>query len=180
MKKEVNLIVILSFILSICLGLILIFATEKFLLTTDYIFVTIFALIGLANLMNFIFDKDYQKHNYFNLILGIICLWFSLFTYVYYSLFIIILPIILSLYAFIIVIINIIKFIENKNKEYLIIAIISLILGILLIFRPTLSVYIYLKIMGVYLIINTIILIIDSLKIKKKKIHQKQKILRKK
>ena len=162
-KEPSTLMIVFTTILSLVLGLVLIFATEEFFTTLNYIFVIIFAIIGVMQILDFIVNKEYLRYYYSSLIIGMLCLWLALFSYQYYTLFIIILPIILSLYAFIMAIIFIIKYCHNKKIISLLPAILSIIIGICLIFRPVLSVMIYLKITGVYIIIVTIIALVDFL-----------------
>ena len=91
------------------------------------------------------------------------------------SLILLILPIIFSLYSFIMGIILIIKYFnlknitKEKNKHYLVLSIISFIIGLFLIFRPELSVYTYFKITGVYVIIVGISYFIEYINSLKKK-----------
>lgn len=159
MKKETNLSLLLTSLLSIILGIVLIIATEELLVSVNYVLVCVFAIIGVIQIINFLISKQYKVHIYSSLILGTIFIWLALFIYVYYTMIIIILPVIFSLYSFIMGVILIIKYFNIKNitkekyKRYIILSILSFLIGIILIFRPELSVYTYFKITGVYVII---------------------------
>lgn len=165
--EKITLISIINFILSMVLGYILITSTENFLISTNYLFTSIFLVMGIMQIIDFVSNKEYQKKNYFSLIIGTLLVWLSLFTYQYYSIFIIILPVIFSLYAFILGIANVINYIEKEKTKNLVIFILSFIIGILLLFRPMTSVYIYLKIVGAFIILLSIYIIIEKLLVKK-------------
>ena len=156
---------IIAFItgLSLVLGSILIFATEQLFTTLNYLMVAVFAIIGVVQIINFLLMKDYEYGYYNNLFIGIISIWLALFTYNYYTIFIIILPVILSLYAFIIGASYVVKTCNNRKIKNIIPMVISFIIGIFLIFRPFLTVIMYLKITGVYIILITIYSLIDSI-----------------
>ena len=175
MKKESNLSLLLTSFLSLILGIVLIIATENLLVSVNYVLVCIFAIIGVIQIINFFITKQYKDNIYNSLVLGTIFIWLAIFIYVYYTMIIIILPIIFSLYSFIMGIILIIKYFnlknitKEKNKHYLVLSIISFIIGLFLIFRPELSVYTYFKITGVYVIIVGISYFIEYIKSLKKK-----------
>ena len=175
MKKESNLSLLLTSFLSLILGIVLIIATENLLVSVNYVLVCIFAIIGVIQIINFFITKQYKDNIYNSLVLGTIFIWLAIFIYVYYTMIIIILPIIFSLYSFIMGIILIIKYFnlknitKEKNKHYLVLSIISFIIGLFLIFRPELSVYTYFKITGVYVIIVGISYFIEYINSLKKK-----------
>ena len=155
MEKKTNISLLLTSILSLILGIVLILATEELLTSINYILVVIFAVIGVIQVINFMLFKHYKDNSYSSLILGIVFIWLALFIYVYYTMIIIILPVIFSLYAFIIGALLLIKFLnETKNKKNLILSTISFIIGLFLIFRPELSIYTYFKITGIYVIFS--------------------------
>ena len=85
-----------------------------------------------------------------------------------------ILPILFSLYLFVMSCEMIIKFINSKDianinrNKYLILSLISLAIGLLLIFNPGAVIYTYLKITGVYLIIVAALYFLDFKKELKK------------
>lgn len=170
--KEEKLSQILTCALSFILGVVLIIATQNFLETLNYILVCLFALIGLMQCIRFLVNKEYQTKTYTNLFMGVTFIWLALFIYVYYSMIVIILPIIFSLYAFIMFVTHLIKYFEQpkNNRKYpkLVLAIISLILGLILMFRPTLTVYTYFKITGIYVLIISIISTLELINLTKK------------
>ena len=59
------------------------------------------------------------------------------------------------------------KYINNKNKRNLILALISIIVGLLLIFNPGSVILTYLKVTGVYLVSVSILSFMDYFKKKK-------------
>ena len=162
MNKVSNLNLFLISLLSLVLGIILIVATSDILTVFNYIFVCIFAICGVIWLISFFVSKDYVDYEYGNLILGIVFIWLSLVMYVYYTMIINILPIIFSLYLFIMGAFMIISYFTKKKSNikclrYLIIGVISIVVGILLIFEPKLGVYTYLKITGVNIIVISLL-----------------------
>lgn len=162
MKQESNLSLLLTSFLSLVLGISLIVATEDLLVSVNYVLVCIFAIIGVVQILTFFINKSYKHNLYNSLILGTIFIWLSLFIYVYYTMIIIILPIIFSLYSIIMAVILLIKYFNIKNftnikyKRYIILSILSIIIGLVLMFRPQLTVYTYFKITGVYVILVSI------------------------
>lgn len=169
MKKESNLSLILTSILSLILGIVLIVATEELLVSINYVLVCLFAIIGVIQIISFLTSREYRNNNYSSLILGTIFIWLSLFIYVYYTMLIIILPVIFSLYAFIMGVVLLIKFFSRKEKRYLILSICSFIIGLVLIFRPELSIYTYFKITGIYVILVSFLYFTEFLKEQKNK-----------
>ena len=157
MNKVSNLNLFLISLLSLVLGIILIVATSDILTVFNYIFVCIFAICGVIWLISFFVSKDYVDYEY-----GIVFIWLSLVMYVYYTMIINILPIIFSLYLFIMGAFMIVSYFTKKKSNikclrYLIIGVISIIVGILLIFEPKLGVYTYLKITGVNIIVISLL-----------------------
>jgi len=167
MKKQSNLNLILTSILSMVLGIFLVAATEDILTVFNYIFVCIFGIIGVVQLLGFVLSKDYLENDYDRLILGIVFIWLALIMYVYYMIIINILPIIFSLYLFIMGAFMIIRYFTEKKTlgtkvmKYLILGIISIIVGILLIFEPWFGVFTYLKITGVNVILISLLNIFE-------------------
>lgn len=167
MKKEYNLSILLTSILYLILGIVFIAATEQLLKTFNYILVCLCAVIGVIQIINFFVSKKYKENNFSNLLIAVIFIWVSLILYVYYGFMINILPILFSLYLFVMSCEMIIKFINSKDivninrKKYLILSVISLIIGLLLIFNPGAVIYIYLKVTGIYLIIVASLYFLD-------------------
>ena len=167
MLKHLQKNIILTFVLTLLLGLVLIFQTQQFLITINYVIVAILAIVGVVQIISYIFSKAYESNNYYGLIMGTISIWFALTFYIYYETIIIFLPVVLSLYTFIIAVLSLIRSIQNKKIWYIIISIISFIIGIMLLFLPFFSVDIYLKISGVYIVITSILYMFEFRKIAK-------------
>ena len=164
MNKENNLSIILTNILYFILGVILIAATKELIQTFNYILVSICAIIGLIQIISFFLSKKYKENNYSDLLLAVIFIWVSLILYVYYGFMLNILPILFSLYLFVMTIDLISKYINTKNKKYLILSIISILIGLLLIFNPGSVILAYLKLTGVYFLLVPLLAFIELLK----------------
>ena len=146
------------YILGIVLSLVLIFATEELLSTVNYLFVVIFSIIAVIKIINFIINKEYEKKDYSGVILGIMCLWLGLFTFKYGQfLFLELLPVFVSLLLFLMGVSSLIKFFNYKITANVVVAIISIILGIVLIFVPKSIMYIFFKITGIYILVMVIL-----------------------
>lgn len=146
------------YILGIVLSLVLIFATEELLSTVNYLFVVIFSIIAVIKIINFIMNKEYEKKDYSGVILGIMCLWLGLFTFKYGQfLFLELLPVLVSLLLFLMGVSSLIKFFNYKITANVVVAIISIILGIVLIFVPKSIMYIFFKITGIYILAMVIL-----------------------
>lgn len=146
------------YILGIVLSLVLIFATEELLSTVNYLFVVIFSIIAVIKIINFIINKEYEKKDYSGVILGIMCLWLGLFTFKYGQfLFLELLPVLVSLLLFLMGVSSLIKFFSYKITANVVVAIISIILGIVLIFVPKSIMYIFFKITGIYILVMVIL-----------------------
>lgn len=146
------------YILGIVLSLVLIFATEELLSTVNYLFVVIFSIIAVIKIINFIMNKEYEKKDYSGVILGIMCLWLGLFTFKYGQfLFLELLPVLVSLLLFLMGVSSLIKFFSYKITANVVVAIISIILGIVLIFVPKSIMYIFFKITGIYILAMVIL-----------------------
>ena len=167
MIKNLEKNIMLTFIIALLFGLVLIFQTKEFLITINYVIVAIFAIIGAFQLISYFLSKAYKNNSYYGLIMGVTFIWLALAFYLYYEQIIEFLPIVLSLYAFIIAMLSLIKLIENKNIGYLIVSIISFILGIMFIFKPIFSIAIYFKISGVYIVVTSILYMLEFHKKKK-------------
>ena len=146
------------YILGIVLSLVLIFATEELLSTVNYLFVVIFSIIAVIKIINFIINREYEKKDYSGVILGIMCLWLGLFTFKYGQfLFLELLPVLVSLLLFLMGVSSLIKFFNYKITANVVVAIISIILGIVLIFVPKSIMYIFFKITGIYIFVMVIL-----------------------
>ena len=63
------------------------------------------------------------------------------------------------------------KYLNFKNKKHLVLSIISILVGLLLIFNPGSIILTYLKVTGIYLVIVSLLLITDHLNNKKNEQH---------
>ena len=150
------------YLLWLVIGIVLIFATEELLSTINFLFVVIFAIIAVVQLIGFIMDKKYISRDYSSLIIGIMCIWVAMFVFKYGSfLFLEMLPVLVSLLLFIMATSSITKYFDRKITGNLIVSIISIILGILLIFVPKSVMYTLFKVVGVYIIVMIILDFID-------------------
>ena len=150
------------YLLGLVIGIVLIFATEELLSTINFLFVVIFAIIAVVQLIGFIMDKKYISRDYSSLIIGIMCIWVAMFVFKYGSfLFLEMLPVLVSLLLFIMATSSITKYFDRKITGNLIVSIISIILGILLIFVPKSIMYTLFKVVGVYIIVMIILDFID-------------------
>lgn len=150
------------YLLGLVIGIVLIFATEELLSTINYLFVVIFAIIAVIQLIGFVMDKKYISRDYSSLIIGIMCVWVAMFVFKYGSfLFLEMLPVLVSLLLFIMATSSITKYFDRKITGNLIVSIISIILGILLIFVPKSIMYTLFKVVGVYIIVMIILDFID-------------------
>jgi uncharacterized membrane protein HdeD (DUF308 family) len=150
------------YLLGIVIGIILMFATEEFLSTINYLFVVIFAVIAVIKIISFIMEKDYEKKNYSDMIIGIMSTWIAIFVFKYGQfLFLEMLPVLVSLLLFTMGISSLTKYFNLKRKGNLVIGGLSLLLGVLLMVIPGSIMYIFFKITGVYLLITIILDLID-------------------
>lgn len=170
MRKETGFSEILVGILYFILGVVFLAATEELIKTFNYILVCICAIIGVIQMIQFFVNKRYLDHNYTDLLLAVVFIWVSLILYVYYGFMINILPILFSLYLFVMACDMLVKYITLKNVlnikrgKYFILFLLAIIIGILLIFNPGSVIYTYLKITGVYLILVAIFCFMDLVK----------------
>ena len=170
MDRDKNLSNILIAILYFVLGVLFIASTDQLLTTFNYILVSICAIIGVLQVISFFVGKKYKNGNYSDLLIGIVFIWVSLVLYVYYRIMINILPILFSLYLFIMAVDLFVKFVDRKDvvnekrAKYFILGLIAIVVGLLLIFNPGSVIYTYLRITGVYLIFVACLYIINSVK----------------
>ena len=161
-KRKNNISEEFYYLLGIVLALVLIFATEEFLSTINYLFVVIFAIVAVIQLINFIMNKEYERKNYTYISRSIVCIWLALFIFQYGNfLFLEMLPILLSLILSLMAISSLTKYFDFRNKGNLIITIISLVLAVLLMFIPSDIIYIFFKITGFYILVMFILDFID-------------------
>ena len=166
-KKNYNVSEGFYYILGLVLALVLIFATNELLSTVNYLFVVIFSIVAVIRVINFIMDKEYLKKDYSGIIMGIMCLWLALFTFKYGQfLFLELLPVLVSLLLFFMGISSLIKYFYRKVTANMIVSIVSIILGIILIFVSKSAMYIFFKIVGIYIFVMVILDFINYKKIK--------------
>ena len=150
------------YLIGTVLSLVLIFATSEFLSTINYLFVVIFVIIGIIQMINFIMDKEYLDRNYSGMIIFVMSMWMAMFIFKYGDfLFLEMLPVLVSFLLFVIATSSFTKYFDRKLTGNLVISIISLLVGVLLIFIPKSVVYILFKITGVYMFIMIILDLID-------------------
>lgn len=158
-QKNFSLSIVLMGILYFVLGIVFIAATDELLKTFNYILVCICAVIGVIQVLSFFLEKDYKKNNYTDLLIGVVFIWVSLVLYVYYGFMINILPILFSLYLFVMAIemwvryVNLKEVVNVRRGKYLLLGFVAIIVGLLLIFNPGGVILTYLKVTGVYLIL---------------------------
>ena len=161
---------ILVSILYFVLGVVFIAATDELIKTFNYILVCICAILGVIQLIQFFIGKKYKDNNYTDLLIGIVFIWVSLILYVYYGFMINILPILFSLYLFVMASWMFIRYLDLKDNvkvkrvKYLVLALIAVVVGLLLIFNPGSMIFVYLKVTGIYLVIVAILYIVDLFK----------------
>lgn len=169
-NKERDSSIILMGLLSFLLGALLISATEDLITTFNYLLVCIFAIVGAVEIISFFVNKDYLTNYYNNLLIGCTFIWLALILYKYYMVIINILPILFSLYLFIMGAVLVIKYntikttLKVKHKVYIVMAILALVVGILLIFEPAWSVYVYLKMTGAYIVLLSMLFFYEFFK----------------
>lgn len=174
MRKEDGLSGILVGLLYFVLGVVFLAATSELIKTFNYVLVSICAIIGVIQLIQFFMNKKYKDGNYTDLLLAVVFIWVSLILYVYYGFMINILPILFSLYLFVMACDMLVKYINMKEvvginrKKYLILCLVAVIIALLLIFNPGSSIFVYLKITGVYLVLVSVLHFVDYFKLFKK------------
>ena len=150
-------------ILYFVLGIVFIAATDELLKTFNYILVCICAVIGVVQILSFFLEKDYQKNNYTDLLIGVVFIWVSFVLYIYYGFMINILPILFSLYLFVMAIemwvryVHLKEFVNIRRGKYLFLGFVAIVVGLLLIFNPGGVILTYLKVTGVYLILVSLL-----------------------
>lgn len=174
MKNENVLSDILIGLLYFVLGIVFLAATEELIKTFNYVLVCICAIIGVIQLIQFFINKKYKDGNYTDLLLSVVFIWVSLILYVYYGFMINILPILFSLYLFVMACDMFVKYLNMKDvvsinrKKYLYLSIVAVIIALLLIFNPGSYIFIYLKITGIYLVVVSVLYFVDYFKLFKK------------
>lgn len=171
MKVEKDFNSILVCVLYFVLGIVFLAATDELLKTLNYILVSICAFIGVMQFIGFFISGKYKDGNSSDLLLAIVFIWVSLILYVYYGFMINILPILFSLYLFVMACDMFFKYIklrelkDNGKFRYLILMLVSIVVGMLLIFNPGSMIITYLKITGAYLVLVSILYGVDYFRV---------------
>jgi len=174
MKNESGISGILIGLLYFVLGVVFLAATSELIKTFNYVLVCICAIIGGIQMIQFFINKKYKDGNYTDLLLSVVFIWVSLILYVYYGFMINMLPILFSLYLFVMACDMLVKYlnmkgVENINrKKYLILLLVAILVGLLLIFNPGGMIFTYLKVTGVYLVVVSVLHFVDYFKLFKK------------
>lgn len=154
------------YLLGIVLSLVLVFATKELLSTINYLFVVIFAIISIVQLINFVMDKEYLTRNYSGMVISVMCAWMAMFIYRYGDfLFLEMLPVLVSLLLFIMATSSFTKYFDYRIIGNLVVSIISIILGVFLIFISRDIMYVLFRITGIYIFV---IIMLDFIDYKKK------------
>lgn len=162
-KKVFNVSEGFYYLLGIVMAIILMFATEEFLSTINYLFVIIFAIIAVIKIISFVMEKDYERKDYSDMVMGIMSAWIAMFIFKYGQfLFLEMLPVLVSLLLFLMGISSLTKYLSFKKTGNLILGLSSIVFGVLLIVLPASVMYICFKITGVYLLITIILDLIDN------------------
>lgn len=152
----------LYYLIGVVIAMVLIFATREFLSSINYLFVIVLAVIAVIQMVNFVMDREYEKRNYSGMVIGIMAIWMAMFVFKYGDfLFLEMLPVLVSLLLFIVATNSFTKYFDRRLTGNLVISIISLVLGVLLIFVPKSVMYILFKITGVYMLIMILVDFID-------------------
>ena len=174
MKSESGLSGILVGLLYFILGIVFLAVTDELIKTFNYVLVSICLVLGVIQLIQFFVNKKYKNDNYTDLFMAVIFIWVSLILYVFYGFMINILPILFSLYLFIMASDMMIRYLQMKDvvginrKKYLILFAIALVIGLLLIFNPGGVIITYLKVTGIYLVVVSVLYFIDYFKMFKR------------
>ena len=174
MKSENGLSEILVGVLYFVLGILFLAATGELIRTLNYVLVCICAIIGVIQFIQFFMNKKYKDGNYTDLLLAVVFIWVSLILYKYYTVMINVLPILFSLYLFVMACDMLIRYINLKDvvdvnrKKYLILGLMAIAIGLLLIFNPGEVIMVYLKVTGIYLVLVAVWYFVDHFKLFKK------------
>lgn len=113
-----NIILSISALLYFIFGFIIIFSPSKTLNNLSLVIPIITIALGLIGIYSFLYNKEYKQKQYFNLASGIVNLWLGLITLNNYSLFIDIIPFVISVCSIIFMITFIIESYQSKNNYY--------------------------------------------------------------
>lgn len=164
-KKVNNISEGFYYLLGLVISLVLIFATEELLSTINYLFVVIFAIIAIIQIIVFVVKKDYMSKNYASIIAGIVSLWLAMFILKYGDfLFLEMFPVLASFMLCMMAISSLTKYFDYKKNGNLIVFIISIALAVVLIFVPKSIMYTIFKLTGFYIILMISLDFVDYIK----------------
>lgn len=162
-QKNFNVSTVLIGLLYLVLGIVFIAATDELLKTFNYILVCICFIIGVIQMLSFFLEREHLKDDYTSLLIGVVFVWVSLVLYVYYGFMINILPILFSLYLFVMAVEMWVRYVHLKDvvnvrrRKYLLLGGLAMVIGILLIFNPGHVILTYLKVTGGYLVLVSLL-----------------------
>ena len=173
--KEVNKIFLSSLLTSIIffvLGLLLLFFPDKTLAIISYALGGIIAAVGIMGIIKFFTRTDTSKYSKYGLAYGIVLLIIAALFFFRQDDILKALPFVLGM--FIIInsatkiefVVRLKKDVNDNWKVTLLLLIVSLILGIILIFNPLKTVLVVTQVIGIFLIFISILEIIASYLIK--------------
>lgn len=169
----------LSSVILVILGILLIFESEATIISISYILGAIIIALGVMEMLKYIKDMNSKNQNILDLAYGIICVVFGVIVILHPHAIASIIPFVVG----IIIILNSatklqysMELKKNQNelwKSTMIIAILTTICGIVIIFNPFSGAVLITKIIGIIIVIYSILDIISSLTIKNtiQKIH---------
>ncbi len=163
MNKKTAILLLPSSLLLFVLGFLITFATSIAMQSLYYIIFILFFIIGFIQTFSFFWNKEYQQKNFLNLIIGITHIWFAMFVSQNYSVFITLLPALISLYSLMLALALLIKYYNGEKSNWLIVGVISSFsFSIILLFKPLLIANIYVKLSGLYLIAISLYFLVNA------------------
>ena len=168
-----------SSIFLVILGVLLIFESEATIISISYILGAIVIVLGVMEILKYIKEMNSENKNILDLAYGIICIVFGIVVILHPHAIASIIPFVVG----IIIILNSATKLQysmdlkkNQNelwKSTMIIAILTTICGILIIFNPFSGAVLITRIIGIIIVIYSVLDIISSLTIKNsiQKIH---------
>lgn len=171
---------IISSIILIALGLLLIFQSEATIMMISYIIGGILIAIGVIAIIKFIQNVGKEPKNELDIVYGVVCIILGIIVIKNPEAIASIIPIILGISIILSSATKLQYAIElraNKNKLWkttLILALISTLCGIILLFNPFKAASYFTKVVGIFIIIYAVLDIISSYTVKRNiKIFQK-------
>ena len=171
---------IISSIILIALGLLLIFQSEATIMMISYVIGGILIAIGVIAIIKFIQNVGKEQKNELDIVYGVVCIILGIIVIKNPEAIASIIPIILGISIILSSATKLQYAIElraNKNKLWkttLILALISTLCGIILLFNPFKAASYFTKVVGIFIIIYAVLDIISSYTVKRNiKIFQK-------